>query len=89
MSGFAKVAGDKVASLFAVLELSGASLGGYVWAEIEGLVVNLQVEFVFELFEPSQADIAPGSYVVIPDGDGNNCPGLFLYSHVFPLPHIP
>jgi hypothetical protein len=39
--------------------------------EHERPVVELDVEFVCQSVKPSQPDVAPGSYVVVPDDEGD------------------
>ena len=51
--------------------LSGLALfGGAVPQQVRP-PLDLDVEFLLELVEPGQADVAPGSNVVVPDVNGN------------------
>lgn len=52
-----------------------------------GPALNIDVEFLLELVEPRQADVAPGSYVVVPDvnGDGRRLRGSGFGGHIKPF----
>ena len=61
----------KLIRRFTGAKLSGRPFSGSVGSQQERLPVQFDIVVFSQAFDPFQADIAPRSYVVIPEGDAN------------------
>ena len=81
------MSGERCAQLFTFLERPYIALWRYVWPQIEALIIDCQGIFLLWLVKPGQANIAPGSYVVVPHSDRDDVTTVLMGRHRFP--HCP